>query len=701
MKQILQSYRTGELWLADVPAPAMRGCGAIVQTGASLISIGTERMITELAQKSLFGKARARPDLVKKVIAKIKTEGLSATLGKVFAKLDQPIPLGYSCAGTIVESTEPTLRPGERVACGGAGYATHAEANFVPKNLIARVPDNVSNEDAAFTTVGAIAMQGVRQADVRLGERTVVIGLGLIGLLTVQILQACGCEVFGSDPDLDRRKLAESFGTKACSPEELTHAVETMTNGIGADAVVITASTTSNAPIEQAAEICRIKGRVVVVGQVGMDVPRESFYKKELDLRLSMSYGPGRYDPNYEEGGHDYPIAHVRWTEQRNMSAFLQLVATGKVTPSKLITHRFAIDDALAAYELPGGSALGVIINYSDRHLDTASGRTVEMRSITASDRIGIGLVGAGNFAQGVLIPTLKKIDGIELIGICTSNGASGVTAATRHGFAYATTDSQKLLSDPHINLVLIATRHDSHSAFVCEALEAGKHIFVEKPLCITRQQLEDCSAAMGKHSDRCMMVGFNRRFSTHTHAVRECFASRTSPMLITYRVNAGTLPKNSWINDEKLGGGRIIGEVCHFVDWCEYIIGSVPIIVTAERTGMAENVVATLRYQDGSVATIQYVSGGPSMLPKERIEVFGDGRVAIVDDFKTTTFAGDTRPTLRTKQDKGFHCELSALIDAIKRGGVAPIPMESAVRTTKVTFAIMESIQTGRPVQL
>jgi predicted dehydrogenase/threonine dehydrogenase-like Zn-dependent dehydrogenase len=712
MHQILQSYRTGELWLAEVPAPAARPGGLLVQTAASLVSAGTERMIIELAKKSLIGKARARPDLVKKVIQKIKTEGLFPTLEKVFAKLDAPFALGYSCAGTVINagSGASGFRPGDRVACAGAGYATHADFNIVPKNLCVKIPEKVSIEDAAFTTLGAIAMQGVRQADVRLGERVVVIGLGLLGLLTVQILKAAGCQVLGSDLDSNKCKLAEEFGANVAVVGGVIDAAAAFTDGQGADAVIITAATDSNGPLEDAAEISRMKGRVVAVGKVGMNVPRDPFYKKELDLRLSMSYGPGRYDPQYEEGGHDYPIAYVRWTQQRNMQSFLDLIAAGRVTPSKLVTHRFPIQGALKAYELLESNAepyLGILINYSDRPLDRATGAKIELRSLPpakAVDRVGVGFIGAGNFAKGVLIPALKRAGGVELVGLCTATGMSAAMTAEKQDFAFATTDVDQLLADDRINTVFIATRHDSHAKFACAALAAGKHVFVEKPLCVKEEQLAQYEQTLARlPQGRCLMVGFNRRFSPHARAIAQAFASRKTPMAITYRINAGLVPKDTWVQDAEAGGGRIVGEGCHFVDLCEYLIGSEPVKVYADcissndqRLTPEDSSVITLRYTDGSIASIQYLAVGSADLPKERMEVFADGKVAVMKDFVETRFYGGGHKRIKGKQDKGFDAEIQAFLQAVRIGAPSPIDFPSLARTTRVTFEILASLHSG-----
>jgi predicted dehydrogenase/threonine dehydrogenase-like Zn-dependent dehydrogenase len=729
MKQVLQSYRTGELWLADVPAPAPSRGGLLVRTHHSVVSAGTERMIIELAQLSLLGKARARPDLVKKVLAKVKSEGLTATMTKVFAKLDTPIALGYSAAGIVLEGSSGGISAGDRVACAGAGYATHAEVNYVPHNLCVKVPDGVSLEDAAFTTIGAIAMQGVRQAEVHVGERIVVIGLGLLGLLTVQILRASGCAVFGIDPAPERCTLAKELGADDAIPGDgADAAAASFTRGRGADAVIITAATKSSQPVELAAELCRAKGKVVIVGLVGMEVPRDPFYKKELDLRMSMSYGPGRYDPQYEEGGRDYPLPYVRWTEQRNMESFLDLVARKQVTPGKLVTHRFAIDNALSAYELLEGKCvpgapqkyLGILLDYPTEGAATPT-RTVELQSTAraaAQPGIpGIGFIGAGNFAKGVLIPALRRAGGIELVGVCTASGMSATETGKKHGFQYATTDVQQLLGDSKIAAVFIATRHSSHASLATAALRAGKHVFVEKPLCIKAEDLEEYRKAVtsdnpsGSAVRGCLMVGYNRRFSAHAAALRSAFAKRQTPLVMTYRVNAGAIPREVWIQDPEIGGGRIVGEACHFVDFCEAVIGSDPVRVSAASISSSDtrivpedSVSITINYRDGSLATIQYLAHGAADLPKERIEVCADGMSAITDDFRTTEFFGAKAKNIRGirgKQNKGFDAEIGAFLGVVRAGGDWPIPLASLLRTSDVTFAVLQSLRSGQSVTL
>ena len=722
MKQLLQSYRTGELWLAEVPVPACGRGGALVRTRSSVISAGTEGMLLALGKKSLLGKARARPDLVRQVLKKARVEGIKPTMEKVFAKLDEPIALGYSAAGDVVEVGREAvgLKPGDRVAMAGAGYAAHAEFNLVPANLCARVPEGVSHADAAFATVGAIALQGVRQAQPLLGECVAVIGLGLLGLLTVQILKANGCAVLGVDLDEERVTLAEKLGADVAVTADSERACEAFTGGRGADAVIITATTPGNEPIENAAEMSRHKGRVVAVGLVGMNVPRDAFYRKELDLRLSMSYGPGRYDPAYEERGHDYPFAYVRFTEQRNMESFLYLVQQGKVTPAALVTHRLAFDDALDAYALIEGKLpkdsdldpkyLGILLEYAtNAPLD----RTVRRCDAVGSDgdEVGVSFIGAGNFAKGVLLPHLTRRNDVRLTGVCASTGKSAQQAAQRYRFGLATTDPAALLAQDDTDVVFIATRHGSHASLASAALRAGKHVFVEKPLCMAEPEIEEIARALrdtrnaGKQP--CLMVGFNRRFSPHARALQTAFRERNTPMVVIYRVNAGGVPVDGWIHDPTEGGGRILGEGCHFVDFCAALIDSEPVTVTANsissdrRDVVAEDsVVITIQYTDGSLATIQYLAEGHKDMPKERCEVFADGKSAVMDDFRTTRFYGGSR-NVRGKQAKGFAEELHAFLNVCRNGGAWPISWSSMVGTHRVCFGAMHSLQNGKTVYL
>jgi len=756
MKQILQSYKTGELWLAEVPAPACRPGGIVMRNTASFVSAGTERMLVDFARKNLVGKALSMPDQVKKVVRKIKAEGLFSTLEKVRAKLDQPIPLGYSCSGLIEEIGQGIsgLAVGDRVACGGAGYANHAEFNHVPKNLVVRTPDAVSDEDASCTTVGSIALQGVRQCDVRVGEVVCVLGLGLLGLLAVQILKASGTRVIGFDPDISKTKLALEMGADRVTEDSgrVSEISRGMTDGNGVDAVLITAATRSGEPVALAGDLCRTRGKVVVTGMVGMDIPREQYYKKELDFKLSLSYGPGRHDPSYEEKGIDYPYGYVRWTEQRNMLAFLDLVAEGKVTPSKLVTHRFDFDNALDAYELMLGKKepyLGIVLKYNPQitqitqiiqkekdELATDSHRQTQTKIIAKPSTmshepsaISIGFIGAGNFARGVLLPQLRKLDGLRLKGICTTIGMNAAEIGKKEGFEFATTDYRRILEDPDINTLFIATRHDTHARFVCEALQAGKHVFVEKPLCLNLNELVEIQAAHGSWlmahgkkdegdevksayqlsaiSHQLLLVGFNRRFSPLIQKMKEIVQEK--PMAITYRINAGVIPRDSWIQDLETGGGRIAGEVCHFIDTSAYLTGSLPKSVYAacvrkedQSIPDEDNVMVVIHFRNGSTAGIHYMAYGNEQVPKEYIEVFCRDILIQMNDFRTLTiYRGNGKESVKKrKQDKGFENELRAFTNAIN-SGEPPIPFDSLYQTTQATFAVRDSLRTGLTVEL
>lgn len=727
MKQILQSFKTGEMWLAEVPAPLCKGKGAVVQTAASFVSAGTERMLAEFAKKGIVGKALQMPDQVKTVIRKMKTEGVFATLEKVQAKLDQPIPLGYSSAGVVVEAGRDCgLNVGDRVACGGAGFANHAEFNYVPRNLIVRIPDGVSFYDASCATVGSIALQGVRQCELNLGETVAVIGLGLMGILAVQMLKASGCRVIGFDPNAGRCKLAEEMGCDRAVSDNFVGECMAFSGGYGVDAVLITAATHSDEPVTVAAEICRKKGRVVATGLVGMNLPRDQYYKKEVDFRLSCSYGPGRYDPVYEEQGVDYPFGYVRWTEQRNMAAFLQLVAEGKVTPGKLVTHRFKFDDALDAYQVLLGIKkepyLGIVLEYGDGSSLDRIGKIDRIKrrvdfSVQSNnpdnpvhpvrkETVGVSFVGAGNFAKAVLLPNLKKIKGVEFRGISTATGMSATDTAKKYGFAFAATDQVEVMKDESTNLVFVTTRHDMHASQIKAALDAEKYVFSEKPLCISEEQLLNLSnpdipvnPVLNK-----VMIGFNRRFSPHAKLLKEYFSKRTLPLVMHYRVNAGSIPKDIWLQDPEVGGGRIIGEGCHFIDFMSYVCGSPVVKVQAmciKTTNGAEtpedSISVNLQFADGSVGTLEYVALGDTTLPKEWCEIHGEGSTATMDNFCKTVCTGKLgKRKLSGKQQKGFAEELAATISAVKNGTAMPIPFEEILNVTKTTFAILKAVKSG-----
>ena len=706
MKQLIQSFKTGELGLFDVPAPICDKNGALVKTNVSLVSAGTEKMLVDFAKKSMLAKAKDRPDLVKQVLDKMKKEGVKNTLEKVFTKLDTPIPLGYSLAGEVVQVGENLsgLNVGDRVACGGAGYANHAEINYVPKNLMVKIPDKVDDIDASFVTVGAIALQGIRQTSPLIGEKVAVIGLGLIGQLTVQLLKANGCKVIGGDIDQDKLNLAKKIGCdEVCHASDLIAKTSEFTNGYGADAVIITASTSSNQPIIDAAEISRMRGRVVLVGLVGMDVPRNSYYKKELDIKLSMAYGPGRYDPDYEEKGLDYPYDLVRFTEQRNFEAFLGLIEDGKITPKELITHSYDFDDAMTAYDLLEGRIkekyLGIILNYKNEiNLDD---HKVLKRSdkIVSQDKLNIGLIGAGNFTKSVILPNLKKISDIELVGLCTATGVSAEGTGKKYDFKYITTNSDEIFKNSEINSVFITTRHNEHFFKVMQAIEAKKHCFIEKPLCIRESELEKIKEAYCGES--ILQVGFNRRFAPMIRKMKDQIKGQVA---INYRINAGVIPMGIWIQDADIGGGRIVGEVCHFIDACSFLTGSAVQSVHAASLSKndrsipdEDNVSITLKYQNGSIATISYYAYGDSAMPKEHIELFGNGFSMQLNDFRELKVyrRGKTTTEKSSNQDKGFVGEFVAFKESVKNCQNA-IEFESIYNTTKTTFKILESLRTN-----
>lgn len=712
MHQIIQSYRTGQMDLAEVPVPECGETGVLVRTACSLVSAGTEKMVVGLAKKSLIGKALARPDLVRQVWGKMKKEGAGATLEKVFTKLDNPIPLGYSCAGEVIAVGRDVrrLKVGDWVACGGAGYANHSEVNFVPQNLAVKVPEGLSMEAACFAAVGSIALQGVRQAQVELGHRVGVVGLGLLGQLTVQILKASGARVLCMDISEAKMDLARRQGADiAVHSDNFASAAKNMTEGHGLDSLIITASTSSNHPIELAGEVCRYKGKVVVVGAVGMDIPRDDYYRKELDIRLSMSYGPGRYDPVYEEKGIDYPYSLVRWTEGRNLQSFLELCSEGKVTPCELVTHRFAFQDALKAYELFSGNTaepyLGILLKYD---IEKPLPRHVErpVSAVTPSGQVRFALLGAGSFAKSVLLPRLARIPGATIASIVTATGASARGTAEKYDIAKVFGDSQSMLQDPSANAVLVTTRHNLHAGAVLAALEAGKHVFVEKPLCIREEDLESIRAKYESMEDRPMLtVGFNRRFSPHASEMRKWIEASGERPVIRYRVNAGFIPGDHWIQDPEVGGGRIVGEACHFIDLCSFLAGAPVEGVFAsglETPGdyRSDNVCIVLMHANGSRSTIDYLANGDPACPKEIIEVFCGRGLAECEDFRSTVFnkGGRKRKFRTSKMEKGYQAELEAFCDAVTGCGPEPIPFDSLVNTTLAAFRILESIATGSP---
>jgi len=690
---------------------------------SSLISAGTEKMVVELARKSLIGKARSRPDLVRKVVKSIQKEGLGPALEKVRSKIDTPVPLGYSCAGVVHEVADGVagLLPGDHVACGGAGYANHAEFNVVPQNLCVKIPGRSNKagggallfEEAAFATVGAIALQGVRQASLTIGERVCVIGLGLIGQLTVQLCKAAGCRVIGADIDPAKMEMALKLGADlAVHSRDLDAQIWQFTDGFGADAVIITAAAKGSELVALAGEISRTKGRVVAVGLVGLDVPREVYYKKELDLRLSMSYGPGRYDAEYEERGHDYPLPYVRWTEQRNMLAFLELAAGGQVDVKSLISHRYPFEQALGAYELITSGAepsLGVILQY-DSGPETSPAGPAIIHSSAPALQVGLGVAGAGNFAKAVLLPRFKAATNVNLRAISSGKGISAGAVREKFGFDRCAETVEDLIADEAVNTVLIATRHNLHGPIVNRAICAGKHVFVEKPLCLNSEELNGICQSLDDLGGKVpvLMVGFNRRFSPFIERMRATLSGRRTPLVASYRINAGFIPKDSWVQDPVEGGGRIIGEVCHFVDTLRFLVGSDVRTVQAacvqtndSRHTNRDSLAVTLTYRDGSVASIIYHALGTPEFPKERIEAAADGKIISLDDFSRLEIFARRKETFKGRQDKGFDNEIKAFVDAVANGGRSPIPFSEIRETTLVTFAIHHALNTGQTVNL
>ena len=702
--------KTGVLTVADVPPPSVVRGHLLVRTAASLISAGTEKSKVDLGKKSLLGKAKDRPDLVKKVIDKARSEGFMSTFTAVKAKLETAIPMGYSAAGTVVAVGEGVsgFRAGTRVACAGAGFASHAEMISVPKNLCVPMPDKVNFDEAAFGTLGAIALQGVRLAQPTLGEAMVVIGLGLLGQITVQLLKANGCRVFGVDTDESKFELAKDLGAEDCaSPAEAHALIDQWSRGRGADAVLVTAATKSNDPVELAGEISRLKGRVVVVGLVGMDVPRESYYERELTLQLSMSYGPGRYDAEYEERGHDYPFSYVRWTEGRNIEAFLDMVANGSIDLTRLITHRFPIEQGEAAYKLISGDAtepyLGIVLQY-DAHKELSPEIRLKPWGTNAGKAVRIGMVGAGSYARKFLLPNFKSNDA-EFCSIATASGMSARDIGGQYGFASCVSNADQVIGDAATNLIVIATRHDTHAELARKALEQNKHVFVEKPLAMNDAELDAVIAAAENSSGR-LIVGYNRRFSPSAKQASDFFKNRQSPLSILYRVNAGRIDRDSWIQDPVQGGGRIIGEVCHFIDLMHFLTGSVTTRVYAEaivsqnhEVIAEDSVFITLRFADGSNGTIAYLAEGDKALQKERIEIFGEGKTFVIDDFRRTTSYKNGKETVKKSmgQDKGQAEEVRAVVGMVTGGGEAPIALDDLGATTRATFRILESLRTGQ----
>ncbi|MEO3848306.1 bi-domain-containing oxidoreductase [Streptomyces sp. B8F3] len=726
MKQVVQNYKSGELALLDVPAPGCRPGGVLVRTAYSLISTGTELMKVSEAGMSMLGKARSRPDQVAKVVQSVAANGVPATYRKVMGKLDSYTPLGYSLCGVVEQAGAgiDEVKPGDLVACAGNEHALHAELNWVPKNLYAPVPGGLAPRHAAFGTVGSIALQGVRRGEPQLGDVALVVGLGLIGQLVVQLLAATGVRVVGADPDPVRRDLAARLGAAACGDPgsaALDAAVAELTGGHGVDQVYLAAAGGGNQPVELAARLSRDRGRVVDIGKCRLDLPWNAYYEKELDVRFSRSYGPGRYDPEYELEGRDYPIGYVRWTERRNLACFLDLLARGRVDVEPLVSHVADFGDAVETYRRlkDGGlKAVAVLFRYPGHAGDTAPPApavpavrarrdgAVPAPARPAGTPVRLAFVGAGNYATSMLLPHLARRDGVELSSVVTTTALSAVNAQRKFGFAEATTDLDAVLEDPSVDAVFVVTRHSSHADLTVRALLAGKAVFVEKPLALTEDELAAVLAAVDESGNDRLQVGFNRRFAPLLREARKQFGVRNGPASLRYLVNAGRLEKGSWYLRQETEGSRFAGEGGHFIDTASWLLGADPVSVHADTPPGGEHLQAVLRYPDGSTATLSYVTTGPPGFPKETLDLVADGKVLRLDDFvraavydgRRKRWVGSRLPRAR---DKGQRAELDAFLTAVRTGGPMPVPLDSLVATTAATLAVPAGLAGGAPVTL
>ena len=701
MKQLLQSLRDGATYLAEIPCPAAPAGHLLIRTHTTVVSAGTERMLVEFGKANLIDKARQQPDKVRMVLDKVRTDGLVPTLESVRNKLDQPLAMGYCNVGTVVATGAGVsgFQIGDRVVSNGK----HAELVSVPVNLCARVPDSVADEQAAFTVLAAIALQGVRLVQPTLGETVVVTGLGLVGLVTVQLLRAHGCRVLGIDFDADKLRLARAFGAETVdlgAGADPVTAAAAFTRGMGVDAVIVTASTKSSEPMHQAALMCRKRGRIVLGGVAGLNLSRADFYEKELTFQVSCSYGPGRYDPGYEEQGHDYPRAFVRWTEQRNFEAVLDLLAEARLDFAPLVSHRFKFDQAADAYALLHGNepSLGIVLEYSTGGAAPRNDRVrlTPAPQSPAAAKATVGFIGAGGYGTAVLIPAFAKT-GARLKTVASSGGVSAVHAGRKFGFEEATTDAANILADPDVNVVVVCTRHDSHVRFACDALRAGKHVFVEKPLAISEPQLDELDATLREIAAKgpvpLLMVGFNRRFAPQIVKMRALLAGVTAPKALVMTVNAGAIPADHWTQDPRVGGGRLIGEACHFIDLLRHLAGS-PIVRVHASTmesgdGPADTATVLLEFEDGSTGSVHYFANGHKSFPKERLEVFAGGRILQLDNFRDLTgygWPGWGRMKL-WRQNKGQSECAAAFVRAVEQGGAAPIPYAELIEVSRAAI--------------
>jgi predicted dehydrogenase/threonine dehydrogenase-like Zn-dependent dehydrogenase len=713
MQQVILNIDSGETHVIDVPVPSLRKGQVTIRTQRTLISAGTERTLIDFGRASMLERARQQPDKIKMVFDKMRSDGFLATIDAVRSKLGQPLALGYCNVGTVIEVGEGVtqFRAGERVVSNGS----HAGVVSVPMNLVARIPDSVENESAVFTVLGAIGLQGLRLAEPTLGETVVVTGLGTIGLLTVQMLRAHGCRVIGIDYDPQRLDMAQNFGAYAIDPsngDDLVRRAVDFSRNQGVDAVIITASTESSEPVSQAAQMCRKRGRIVLVGVTGLRLSRQDFYEKEITFQVSCSYGPGRYDESYEQKGHDYPFGFVRWTEQRNFEAVLDLMASNVLNVKPLITHRFPIERANEAYSVltAGEPSLGIVLQYPQAAASKETdSRTVVLdgrRSFGAAAAPVVGCIGAGNYGGQVLIPALTKT-GAQLHTIVTANGLNGVHYGKKFGFAKASTSTDELFGEKEVNTLVIATRHDSHARLAAEALRNGRHVYVEKPLALSREQLSEVETAYAESAKQAsppiLLVGFNRRFSPHVQRMKEILKRARGPKSLSLLMNAGAIPPNHWTQDPAVGGGRILGEACHFIDLARFLVSAK--IVGASAGAMRgssatlDTAQVSLGFEDGSIASIQYYSNGHRSFPKERVEVFASGRILRLDNFRV--LRGFGYPGFRIyrtwKQDKGHFACVQAFLKAVGTGGPSPIPAEEIFEVSRVAIEVAESLSGRR----
>lgn len=707
MKQLMQSLKDGKTTLVNTPLPSVSSNNVLIKLENSVVSAGTERMLVEFGNANYMKKAKQQPDKVKQVLEKVKTDGIQPTFNAVKAKLDQPITLGYSNSGIVIAvgKNVTNFKNGDRVISNGS----HAEVVSVPSNLCTKIPNSVNFKEAAFTVISSIGLQGIRLAKPTLGETFVVIGLGLIGLITVQLLRAHGCKVIASDFDQQKVDLAKSYGADAINVSDGTNIVSyviTKTNGRGADGIIVTASTKSSDPISQAAQMSRKRGRIILVGVTGLELNRAEFYEKELSFQVSCSYGPGRYDSNYEEKGLDYPLGFVRWTEQRNFEAVLDMMAEGKLEVSSLITHTYKFSDAVEAYQTLSNdrSAIGILLEYETKDFDLNNEKsvTLEHSVVKISGQPSVGLIGAGNYTNQTLLPAMKDLE-INKHTIVSSGGINGVNVGQKFGFLRASTDLNHVMEEDEINTIIITTRHDTHADLVKGSLINNKHVFVEKPLCLTREELEEIK---GIPHDKLLMVGFNRRFSPHIIKMKQLLSSIHQPKAINITVNAGDIPADHWTQDLEKGGGRIIGEGCHFIDLARHIadskissVQSIKMNIQGEEN-LEENVLINMAFKDGSIANIQYLANGNKSYPKERIEVFAGGKVLSVDNFKSLTGYGwkDFSKLKTRSQDKGHAEGIKRFIEGVKNG-TSPIPLNEIYEVTEATFDVVDQLR-GREIE-